>query len=113
MTRRLTQCSQQFWLCLAIVLAVVACAAPGPSKFAAGRHSTSMQTDQAQQDQIAHGRFLIVSERDGWQHIYLYGRDGTLMRRLTSGTWEADRIQHVDEKAGYVYFTGTAEAPTA
>ena len=31
-------------------------------------------------------RFLWISERDGWDHIYLYGMDGGLIRRLTAGS---------------------------
>ena len=51
-------------------------------------------------------RFLWISERDGWDHIYLYGMDGRLIRRLTEGEWPVLGIVHVDEAAGYVYFNG-------
>jgi len=33
-------------------------------------------------------RFIWLSERDGRDHLYLYGSDGTLMRQLTTGTWD-------------------------
>jgi dipeptidyl-peptidase-4 len=56
-------------------------------------------------------RFLWTSERDGWNHIYLYDRDGTLMRQLTSGEWEVAGIEGVDEEAGVVYFTATEQSP--
>ena len=32
------------------------------------------------------------SERSGWAHFYLYGRDGTLKNAITSGSWRASRI---------------------
>ena len=53
------------------------------------------------------GTFLWLSERDGWQHLYRYRRDGTLVGRVTSGEWECDTVYGVDEAAGYVYFAGT------
>jgi dipeptidyl aminopeptidase/acylaminoacyl peptidase len=56
------------------------------------------------------GRFLLTSERDGWKHLYLYSRDGKLIRRVTQGPWEVRRVHHVDEKSGVIYFTGTVES---
>ena len=53
------------------------------------------------------GSFLWLSERDGWQHLYRYKRDGTAMGRVTSGKWEFDEIYGVDEAAGIIYFAGT------
>jgi dipeptidyl aminopeptidase/acylaminoacyl peptidase len=54
-------------------------------------------------------RLLFVSERDGWNHLYLYDLDGSLIRRLTSGTWPVVRVVSVDHSRGWVYFTGHAE----
>ncbi len=54
-------------------------------------------------------RFIWQSERDGWDHLYLYNLDGTLVRRLTSGTWPVIRVVAVDLKGGQVFFTGHAE----
>ncbi len=50
-------------------------------------------------------RFLWMSERDGWNHLYLYNIDGSLIRRLTEGTSPVVRLVGVDEKTGWVYFT--------
>lgn len=50
-------------------------------------------------------RFLWLSERDGWAHIYLYDIHGKLIRRLTKGAFPVDRIVTVDEEEGWVYFT--------
>jgi dipeptidyl aminopeptidase/acylaminoacyl peptidase len=46
------------------------------------------------------------SERSGWGHFYLYGRDGTLKNPITSGSWRASRIVEVDGKNRLLYFTG-------
>ncbi len=54
-------------------------------------------------------RFIWMSERDGWKHLYLYDLDGNLIRRLTEGTFPVLRVIAVDEKAGWVYFTAHAE----
>ncbi|UCG52207.1 MAG: S9 family peptidase [Candidatus Latescibacterota bacterium] len=50
-------------------------------------------------------RFVWNSERDGFSHLYLYKTDGTLVRQLTSGSWDVSRLNGVDEKNGFVYFT--------
>jgi dipeptidyl aminopeptidase/acylaminoacyl peptidase len=48
-------------------------------------------------------KFVWVSERDGWKHLYLYDMNGNLIRRLTEGSYPV--IQVVDENAGWVYLT--------
>lgn len=37
-------------------------------------------------------RIVWTSERDGWQHLYLYDFDGTMVRQLTSGEWPVDGV---------------------
>ena len=32
-------------------------------------------------------KFILQSERDGYNHLYLHNADGTLVRQLTSGEW--------------------------
>ncbi|MBW3569808.1 MAG: S9 family peptidase [Gemmatimonadetes bacterium] len=56
-------------------------------------------------------RFLWSSERDGWNHLYVYNRDGTVARQLTRGPWEVTRVMGVDERGGWVYFGATEEGP--
>ncbi len=55
-------------------------------------------------------RFLWTSERDGFEHLYLYNRDGSLERQLTRGSWDVQAPQAVTEN-GRVYFTGAREGP--
>lgn len=59
----------------------------------------------------ADGSFLWCSERDGWRHVYHYTRDGDFVRRLTTGTWEANRILCVDEQRGWLYVSGNLDSP--
>ena len=51
-------------------------------------------------------RILWTSERDGYNHIYLYDRQKTrLVRQVTKGEFYVREIQYVDEKSGVVYFS--------
>lgn len=55
---------------------------------------------------LEHGnKFIWMSERDGWSHLYLFDIHGNLIRRLTEGTFPIVAVVAVDEKTGWVYFT--------
>ncbi|HUF53224.1 MAG TPA: DPP IV N-terminal domain-containing protein [Dehalococcoidia bacterium] len=54
-------------------------------------------------------RFIWMSARDGWNHLYLYDLDGTLIRRLTRGAFPVVRVIDVDEQAGWIYFTAQSD----
>jgi dipeptidyl-peptidase-4 len=56
-------------------------------------------------------QFLWSSERDGWNHLYLYNRDGSVARQLTRGPWEVTRVMGIDERGGWVYFGATKQGP--
>ncbi len=45
------------------------------------------------------------SERDGWGHFYLYGKDGTYKRQLTSGPYHTAGVSRVDANMRKLYFT--------
>jgi dipeptidyl aminopeptidase/acylaminoacyl peptidase len=49
--------------------------------------------------------FVWMSERDGWNNLYHYDFDGSLVRRLTSGELPVRGIEAVDDTKGYVYFS--------
>lgn len=49
---------------------------------------------------------LWWSERSGWGHYYLYGRDGKFKNAVTSGAFRANRIVSIDPKTRMLYFTG-------
>jgi dipeptidyl-peptidase-4 len=51
------------------------------------------------------GRFLRVSDRDGYAHIYLHDKDGQIKNQVTSGKYEVNELKGVDEENGTVYFT--------
>ena len=62
--------------------------------------------------QLKDGRFLWMSERDGFAHLYLVQADGQTCRQLTRGSWIVDELVTVDEEAQLVYFTGNCDDPT-
>ena len=55
--------------------------------------------------------FLWTSEADGFNHIYLYGMDGTLKRQLTKGPWEVTEFYGVDKKNKTVYYQAAVKSP--
>jgi dipeptidyl-peptidase-4 len=60
---------------------------------------------------LADGSFLWQSERSGYRHLYLYKADGTPVRQVTNGEWEVRDLHGVDEKGGWIYFSGTERSP--
>lgn len=49
------------------------------------------------------------SERDGWAHLYLYGKDGSFKRQLTSGPYHVGGVARVDERNRKVYFVANGK----
>ncbi len=49
--------------------------------------------------------FLWTSDRSGFRHIYLYNRSGNLIRQLTKGEWVVYKIEGVDERNGWIYYS--------
>jgi dipeptidyl aminopeptidase/acylaminoacyl peptidase len=50
------------------------------------------------------GELILASERDGWNHLYLYDKNGNLENQVTQGSWVVRQIEYVDEKSRRVYF---------
>ena len=56
------------------------------------------------------GKVLLTSEKDGWNHIYLYDwKTAHLENQLTKGEFVVTNIVHVDEDKGIVYFTAVGK----
>jgi dipeptidyl aminopeptidase/acylaminoacyl peptidase len=53
---------------------------------------------------FGNGDVLWWSQRDGWAHLYVMGPDGSVRRQLTSGPWVVERVLHVDETRGQIFF---------
>jgi dipeptidyl-peptidase 4 len=54
--------------------------------------------------------FVWASSRDGFQQLYLYGNDGTLLRQLTRGEGGAS-IRGIDEKHSMLFYVSAGNNP--
>lgn len=55
--------------------------------------------------------FFLTSERDGYNHVYLYNMDGELVRQITDGDWEVTRLYGVNQKTNTLYYQSTESSP--
>ena len=57
-------------------------------------------------------QFINVSEKDGFNHIYLYDmNNGTAIKQITKGNWEVTDIYGIDQKNGLIYYQSTESSP--
>ena len=57
-------------------------------------------------------QLLWTSERDNWNHLYLYDVEkGKVVRQVTKGAWCLREVQRVDEAKGVVYFSASGVHP--
>lgn len=56
-------------------------------------------------------QFIDVSERDGYNHIYLYDINGRVLKQLTQGKYDVTGIYGVDEAKGLVYYQAAERSP--
>ena len=62
---------------------------------------------------LSDGREVVwMSERDGWNHLYLYdGATGAVKNRITTGEWVVRSVDKVDEEKRQVYFQASGVVP--
>jgi dipeptidyl aminopeptidase/acylaminoacyl peptidase len=58
---------------------------------------------------VADGKEIIwMSERDGWNHLYLYdGKTGRVKNQITKGPWVVRGVDWVDTTARQIWFTAS------
>ncbi|HWI90286.1 MAG TPA: DPP IV N-terminal domain-containing protein [Flavisolibacter sp.] len=56
-------------------------------------------------------QFIWQSNRDGWNHLYLYDMNGKLLKQLTKGNWEVTEVKGFDAKGENLFYTSTKESP--
>lgn len=56
-------------------------------------------------------KFIWQSRRDGYNHIYLYNINGTLIKQLTKGNWEVKDENGFDEKGEHLFFHAVEQSP--
>jgi len=56
--------------------------------------------------------FVVVTEKDGWRHAFLYSRDGKNESLLTRGDYDIIDRGVIDERDGWYYFYASPENGT-
>jgi dipeptidyl-peptidase-4 len=56
-------------------------------------------------------QFIWQSNREGWNHLYLYNINGVVLKQLTRGQWEVLEVKGFDATGDYLYYSSTAESP--
>ena len=56
-------------------------------------------------------QFLYLSQRDGYQHLYLYNTEGKLLRQVTKGDWVVKEFLGTDPTDKYAYFYSNKDNP--
>lgn len=51
--------------------------------------------------------FFWTSEKDGWNHIYQYDKNGKVLNQVTKGPWEVTAYYGFDQNTGRVYYQST------
>jgi dipeptidyl aminopeptidase/acylaminoacyl peptidase len=62
---------------------------------------------------IKDGKEIVwMSERDGWNHLYLIdGATGAVKNQITRGNWVVRGVEKVDEETRQIYFRASGMAP--
>jgi dipeptidyl-peptidase-4 len=56
-------------------------------------------------------QFITFSERDGFNHLYLYDTEGKLIKQLTKGPWMVNEFLGFDKDLKFFYITATKDSP--
>jgi dienelactone hydrolase len=80
------------------------------------KSDTFINYEPLTRNQFDHGKYyrkdlddgkeiIWASERDGWEHLYLFnGETGALIRQITHGEWVVRAVDYVDEAKHEIYF---------
>ncbi|MFO1052562.1 MAG: DPP IV N-terminal domain-containing protein [Planctomycetota bacterium] len=58
------------------------------------------------------GAFLVIHERDGWRHAWVYERSGAQRHLLTPGAFDIIERAAIDEAGGWFYFYASPDNAT-
>ena len=61
--------------------------------------------------QITDQHILLPSERDGFNHLFLYNLNGQLQRQIVTDKYEVREVYGYDEKTGDTYFAANPNGP--
>jgi len=55
--------------------------------------------------------FVVLSERNGWDHLYLYRNNGFIVGQITSGDFDVTRFYGYDEARKLFYYQAARKSP--
>lgn len=56
---------------------------------------------------LGNNSFFWSSEKDGWNHLYQYDKDGKQLSQVTKGDWEVTSFYGFDQNTGRIYYQST------
>lgn len=56
--------------------------------------------------------FIIMNEKNGFNHLYLYDMNGKLLNQITNGNWDVVSFKGVDEKTKTIFYTASETTAT-
>ncbi len=56
--------------------------------------------------------FIIQSEKDGFNHLYLYDMNGKLVNQVTKGNWDVMSYKGIDEKSKTLFYIASEKTAT-
>ncbi len=56
--------------------------------------------------------FIVLSDRNGWPHLYLHSMSGALRAQLTDGPWAVTGVEAIHDADRTLFFTARKEAST-
>ncbi|MBM4166038.1 MAG: S9 family peptidase [Ignavibacteria bacterium] len=85
----------------------------GTSKLILAEESkTWIESENSNLTFLKNGKgFIWTSEKDGFNHLYLYDMNGKEVRQLTKGNWDVQSVSAFDEKNEMLYFTAGNPTP--
>lgn len=54
--------------------------------------------------------FVINSEKDGWNHLYLYDIEGNFINQITKGSWDVTSFIGLDSKTKTIFYQSAEES---
>jgi len=81
--------------------------ATGQSRVIASQTSTAWVPLTHSFKALKDGNFIWSSEESGWNHLYLYNKDGRQIRAITRGDYPVKSLDGVNQDTGEVFFTAS------